>query len=577
MKNGILALIIAAVALNAAADGPQKGDKVDLRILETSDVHGCFFPWNFIKNERGPGALGRVSYYVDSLRKSHPDRVILLENGDLMQGQPICYYSNLVDTLNQNIAAQVVNYMKYDAQNFGNHDVETKHAVYDKWVNEVKCPVLGANIIDTSTGMPYAVPYTIINRGGVKVAVLGMISPAIPNWLSPDHWSGMRFVDMVESARYWVKFIKTHEKPDLLVGMFHSGYEGGIVTDSYRENASAQVAREVPGFDIIFFGHDHQRHNSMDDVNGGGKVLVLNPSNNAMAVAEAQVTMEWDGERWCVAERKGNLVDVRNTPVHQAYHEHFYPYVRKVKEWVSEPIGNLPKDINSQDCFFGNSEFNDMILDMMLKITEADIAFCAPLSPTAQLKKGEITRGHMFELYRFENLLYVMELSGKEIRGALEMSYDRWVSTMKSASDHLIKMKQTKEGKWTFENASYNFDSAMGIDYEVDVTKPDGEKVRIVRMSNGDPWDENKIYKVAVNSYRGNGGGELLTTGAGIAHSELGKRIVYKSELDLRHYLMEEIKRQGTLHPKKGNNWKFVPEKWAVPAAKRDRELLFKK
>ena len=126
-----------------------------------------------------------------------------------------------------------------------------------------------------------------------------------------------------------------------------------------------------------------------------------------------------------------------------------------------------------------------------------------------------------------------------------------------------------------FKNYTFNFDSAAGIDYLVDVTKPNGQKVKILKMSNGEAFDENKTYKVVMNSYRGNGGGDLIIKGAGIPMDKLNDRIIYQSPLDLRHYLMQEIERQGSMSPKAGNNWKFVPEEWTVPAAKRDYKHIF--
>ena len=184
----------------------------------------------------------------------------------------------------------------------------------------------------------------------------------------------------------------------------------------------------------------------------------------------------------------------------------------------------------------------------------------------------------MFNLYKYENKLYVMELTGEEIRKHLEMSYDLWVNTMKSPDDHLLQLTDRGEGekqRSAFKNLSFNFDSAAGIDYEVDVTKPDGEKVKILRMSNGHPFDEKKTYKVAVNSYRGNGGGELLTKGAGIPKEQLDSRIIWRSEKDQRYYLMQEIEKMGVVDAKANNNWKFVPETWTKPAAERDYQLLF--
>ena len=158
------------------------------------------------------------------------------------------------------------------------------------------------------------------------------------------------------------------------------------------------------------------------------------------------------------------------------------------------------------------------------------------------------------------------------------MSYDQWVNTMKSPDDHIMLLNEKADNdqqRYGFKNLTFNFDSATGIDYEVDVTKPNGEKVRILRMSNGEPFDEKKVYKVAVNSYRGNGGGELLTKGAGIPREELQNRIIFRSEKDQRYYLMKEIEKAGVVDPMPNNNWRFVPVDWTEPALRRDKALLF--
>ncbi|MCR5512951.1 MAG: metallophosphoesterase, partial [Prevotella sp.] len=254
MKKTMVALALLCISMTITA---KQAKTVTLRLIETSDVHGAFFPYNFTERTPMQGTMARVSTYLKRQRKSYGNHVILLENGDILQGQPTCYYTNYVKTDEPNIAAEVVNYLQYDAQTFGNHDVETGHAVYDKWIKEIKCPVLGANIIDTKTGKPYVKPYTIIEREGVRIAILGMLTPAIPNWLHESLWTGLRFEDMIKSARHWVKVLKEQEKADVIVGLFHSGWEGGIVTPNYEEDASRKMAETVEGFDVIFFGHDH--------------------------------------------------------------------------------------------------------------------------------------------------------------------------------------------------------------------------------------------------------------------------------------------------------------------------------
>ena len=577
MKYLLTAMLGFAALSNTMA---QETKTVRLRLIETSDVHGAFFPYDFIQRRETKGSLARVSSYVNNLRREYGRNVILLDNGDILQGQPSCYYYNYVATDKQNIVSKIYNYMGYDAASFGNHDVEPGHKVYDKWVGEVDCPVLGANIVDTKTGLPYVKPYTIIERDGVKVAVLGMLTPAIPNWLEEDLWSGLKFEDIRQSARKWIAYLRKNEKPDVIVGLFHSGWDGGIETPQYMEDAVKATAEGVDGFDIIFFGHDHRARRAEVKGPDGNTVLCLDPSCNAMNVSDAEIVItKQDGK---VVEKTvtGDVKDITAEPVDEAYVNHFAADIEEVKAYVGKKIGSIAKTMYTRDSFFGSSSFIDLIQNMQLSLTKADVSFNAPLLFNTQIKEGPIYMSDMFKLYRFENKLCVMRMTGEEIRRHLEMSYDLWVNTMKQKDDHILLLDEknsTDMQKFGFKNMTFNFDSAAGIDYEVDVTKPDGEKVRILRMTNGEKFDPKKWYRVAMNSYRANGGGELLTRGAGIPKEELLSRKVYESEFDLRHYLAEEIKRKGKISPKQNNNWRFVPESWAKPALQRDRALLFGK
>ncbi|MGG6544819.1 UNVERIFIED_CONTAM: bifunctional metallophosphatase/5'-nucleotidase [Prevotella sp. 15_C9] len=566
-------------------DSFAQNKEITIKLVETSDVHGAFFPYDFIKRKNTQGSLARVSTYLNGLREQwKEDNIYLLDNGDILQGQPIVYYYNYIKTEEENIAASVMNYMNYDVATIGNHDVETGHAVYDKWIRELKCPVVGANVIDTKTKQSYLMPYYIIKKGnGIKVAVIGLLTPAIPNWLEERLWHGLHFEDMVSSARKTMETVKAKESPDIIVGLFHSGWDGGIQAPDYLEDASKIVAEQVPGFDVVFFGHDHTPRNMTITNRDGKKVICLDPANNAKKVAVATITLRASGEKtkgnknYKVIKKEGEIVDVSDIPVDEQFINYFQSNINDVKAWTEREIGTFTHTIYSKDCYFGSSAFNDLILSLELKITNADIAFNAPLQFNSSIKAGPITVGDMFQLYKYENQLYVMRLTGEEIRKHLEMSYSLWVNTMKSPDDHLLLLADTKSDaqRLGFKNFSFNFDSAAGIDYEVDVTKPSGEKVKILRMSNGQPFNEKKSYKVAVNSYRGNGGGELLTKGAGIPQDSLKGRIIWRSELDQRYYLIKEIEKAKIMNPKPLNNWKFVPTKWTKAAAERDKELLF--
>ena len=585
-----IAIILISALLSVASVEAKNSKTVKIKVIETSDVHGHFFPYDFMEKKPIKGTLSRANTYIKEQRKKYgEDHFLLIDNGDILQGQPCVYWSNYVMPENENIAASVINYMKYDAETVGNHDIEPGHKVYDKWIREVRCPLLGANIVKEEyknaearpehiyTGLK---PYSVHYKDGVKIVVIGMLTPAIPNWLNKSIWKGLDFEEMTSCAKKWIKYVKETEKPDLIFGLFHSGLDGGINTPEYEENATESVAREVPGFDIIFFGHDHQVHNMWVTNKDGERVLCVDPSCYVANVAEAEITLTYKKGKLAKKDIKGNIVSVLDEKIDEQMITDFQPTIDKVKEYVDRKIGYFKNPIYTRESFFGNSAFTDLIHNLQMSISKADISFNAPLAFDTTIDAGEVTQGDMFKLYRFENLLFVLRMTGEEIRKHLEFSYDMWCNTMKSPDDHALRLNddaKEDQQRTGFQYYTFNFDSACGIDYEVDLTKPDGQKVKILRMSNGEPFDESKWYKVVMNSYRANGGGELLTRGAGIPKDSLESRVLFHTDLDQRHYLTEEIKRLGTIDPQKNNNWKFVPEAWVKPALERDRKQLFGK
>lgn len=548
--------------------------EVTLKLIETSDVHGCYYPYDFIRRHSVQGSLARVSALVGEMRKTYGNRLILMDNGDILQGQPVAYYYNYIDTTSVHVVADMLKYMHYDVATMGNHDIEAGHAVYDRWVSQCKFPVLGANIMDVKTGTTYLPPYKVIEREGVKVVVLGMITPAIPSWLPEQLWSGLRFEDMETSARKWVKWIQEKEKPDVLIGLFHAGPEGNKL-DDVVENGSGDVARRVPGFDVVFMGHDHVRTCQKIINEAGDSVLLVDPANMAKVVADVTVKVVKKDGKVIRKSVEGKLSSVDRYAPDEAFLKTFEKQYQATADFVSRKIGRINKTITTKDAYFGPSAFIDLIHQLQLDITGADVSFCAPLSFAAEIKEGDIYVSDMFNLYKYENMLYTMTLTGKEIKDFLEMSYAIWTNQMKSPDDHLMLLNEKDKGFGRFKNPSFNFDSAAGILYTVDVTKPQGEKINIRSMADGTPFRMDKMYKVAVNSYRGNGGGDLLTKGAGIPKQDLAKRIVFATEKDLRYYLMKRIEEVKILDPRPLNQWKFIPEKWVEPAAKRDYRLLF--
>lgn len=559
--------------------------KKSISIIETTDVHGVILPYDYIEKEKLDASLASAFTYIRDERKNK-EAIVLLDDGDNLQGQPEVYYYNFIDTLSPHLGAEVMNFMGYDAGTVGNHDVEAGHSVYDRLVKKYNFPLLAANAVDIKTGKPYFKPYTIIVKDGIKIAVFGLVTPAIPNWLPTELYSGIEFKDMVETARHWMPEI-LNEKPDLVVGLFHSGWDRSKGdrqnNDQVSENGSAAVAYNVPGFDIIFNGHDHKLANEKYVNSVGDTVMILNGGSKAEKIAQADITIttrKIKGKKQKIIT--GKLINVADYKPDPEFIEKFTPQHKIVDEYVNRVIGNSTTNITSRDAYFGSSAFIDMIHVMQLKITGADISFAAPLSFDVQIPKGPVTVGDMFKLYRFENMLYTMTMSGEEIQKYLEFSYSGWFNTMRGPDDNMLKFRLGKDGKplitngkaW-LKNQPYNFDSAAGINYTVDLSKPEGSRIVITGFTDGRVFDNNKLYKVAVNSYRGNGGGGHFTEGAGIAKDELRSRLISSTNRDLRYYILKTIEEEIIINPVPLNNWKIIPEKWVKIAAPREYGMLF--
>jgi len=373
-----------------------------------------------------------------------------------------------------------------------------------------------------------------------------------------------------------MNIIKEKEHPDVVVGLFHSGVKAYKIDGVFNENASADIARNVPGFDVVMAGHDHSRYCKKVINVAGDSVLVINPANGGLGVSDVLLKVKLENNKVIWKDTKGEIIKMKSYQPDSVFLNHFASQIALVKAYVSRPVGKMDKSISIRDAYFGPSAFIDFIHTVQLETTGADISFSAPLTYDAHIDKGTIRVSDLFKLYKFENQLCIMELTGVEIKNYLEMSYAIWTNQMKSPDDHLLLLKQNKRQRYALVNYSYNFDSAAGIIYTVDVTKPAGGKVRIKSMANGKPFDMTKKYKVAISSYRANGGGGLLTNGAGISRDSLKSKILNISTMDLRYYIMEWIEKKRTISPHALNQWKFIPDEWVKPAAKRDKELLFK-
>lgn len=564
----------------------RKPEKASLTIYCTTDVHGSLFDFDLKKEQPTLNSLAGVSAYLNQQKQAGNKNYILLDGGDILQGQPSNYYYNNIDTNTINIVARIYNDLGYDAAAVGNHDIETGHRVYDKVSKEFRFPWLAANAIDVKTGDPYFQPYTVLRRNGIKIAVLGMITPGIPKWLPENLWSGLEFEDMIETARKWVPIIREKEQPDVLIGLFHSGFNynyAGENKDTPRnENATMLVAEQVDGFDIIISGHDHLEKAEEIINQAGHKVLIMDPRSHARALGKITVHLTRNDNRY-EKTYETELIDPAQVTRDPAYMEKFAPALDSVNNYINTRLGEFTETLSGREGLFGPSAFTDFIHNAQLQTTGADLSFSTVLQMDAQIDKGEITIRDMFNLYKYENGLYIMKLTGKEIDKYLEYAYAHQYNTMTSPQDHLLKFKTDTNGepvrnpKGDFVLAAdyFNYSCAAGIRYTVDVSKEAGNRVDIRNFTNGRPFHADSTYTVAINSYRANGGGGHLTQGVGLTKKEINSRIVKIYDHDVRYYITEYIKAKKILTPECRNDWQVIPEKYFQNGKARDYQIIY--
>lgn len=532
----------------------EKGVKIS--IAATTDVHGMIFSKNPASGNLRNSSMSKISGYLKSIDS---ESLVLLENGDNLQGTPTVYYYNFEDNKSDHLWARVLNYLEYDAITLGNHDLEAGHSVYDRIKKEYKAPILAANAINIKTGEPYFKPYRVLKKKGLKIVVFGLITPGVPGWLPEVLYEGIAFEDMVESARKWMPEILAMD-PDLVIGTFHAGwnesYGGGELGSYMNENASLSVARDVPGFDLIFIGHDHDLMCDYITNVSGDSVLIVDGGSHARFLPVIEATVIGSGLNNTV-RFKENIIKVDTLSPDMEFDKEFSDDYTDISEYINRRIGVLNRSISTRESYFGDSDFMDLIHRVQLETSGADISFAAPLSFNVEIDSGDLHVSAMFDLYRYENMLYTIELSGDEIDKYLEYSSSLWFNTISDGDKRILKYSGN-EG-FRLLNRSYNFDSAEGIDYIVDLSKPDGNKVDIIKLSDGRDFIPDSIYTVAVNSYRGSGGGGHLGRGVGLSSDEIKNRTLNSTDKDLRYYMLKWIEKNGSVNIEANQNWRLEP------------------
>jgi 2',3'-cyclic-nucleotide 2'-phosphodiesterase/3'-nucleotidase len=529
---------------------------VEIVIAGTTDVHGWLRGWDYYANAPDSSrGLTRIATIMDSVRLARPERVILVDAGDDLQGTAITSIA-LRDSLQPNPIIQTMNALRYDAAVIGNHEFNYGLPYLNRAVAQATFPMLAANVYRPDGGRPYMAS-TVLHRAGARIAVIGATTPGSMIWDRDKLLGRVEVRDILPSVRASV-FDARADGADVVVVVLHSGLDGASSYDTVStgvpsENVSARVAREIPGIDVVVFGHSHRE---LPDTNIGG-ALVQQPRNFAGSVSIATLTLVRDGSRFRVAGRRGQVIRARGHVEQEDLLTLTANAHDRAQQHVSEPLGTTPVAWSADSARVSDTPIIDFVLEVQRRTANTDLASTSAFTLNAGFGPGAITRADIAELYPYENnRLRAVRITGRQLREYLEFSarYFRAGAPRDSLIDPAIP--------------GFNFDIVSGVEYVIDITRPIG--ARITQLTrNGQPVRDTDSFTMALNDYRQSGGGGYsMLQGAPVVHDE---------DQLIRELLIEEVRRVGALRPGDyfRSNWRIAPDSMAGAAWRSMRRLPY--
>jgi len=528
-------------AVFASGSVGSAGNRVHLTILGTTDLHGNIFPIDYYKNTPDNRGLAKMATLIERARHENPN-TLLLDSGDTIQETPLEYYHNRKNNRPPDPMMLVMNSLNYDAMAVGNHEYNFGLQVLEKARSEARFPWLSANTYDKGTDHTHYQPYLIKDVAGVRIGVLGLTTPGIPNWENSPNYEGLEFHEPVSETKKWVAVLRDKEKVDLVIVSMHMGLEEDLHTGEINpgqvphENEALAVARNVPGVDLILMGHTHRDVPSLY-MNG---VLMVQADYWGKHLARVDIYLDKDGNRWRIYAKSARTIPADVEPDQQVL-KLTETYNRETQAWLSKPIGESAKELTAREARFRDTAILDLIQRVQLEAGKADVSMAASFNAEARIPVGAMTVRDIAGLYVYENTLVVLEVTGQQLKEALEHSarYFRAFEPGKTAAE-LVDEKIPE----------YNFDVAEGVTYDLDISKPFGQRIQNLRFK-GQPVNPTQKFRLATNNYRLNGGGGYIMY--------RDAPVVYRSSEEIRDLIIDWVERHKTIPTEPSNNWRIVP------------------
>ena len=552
--------VLCAVLASCAGDGART-----ICVVATTDVHGCIFDKDLLTKTERPGSLAKISTLLRSLRRENRN-VVYMDCGDNLQGSVEVYQDITAQYYRTSLPARAFNLLECDAITFGNHDLAVSPISYERFNSELGgVPVLGGNICFNSYG-DYLPVYTIIERDGVRMGVIGLVTPKVNYSIPADRLEPLSVLDPVQAARLYVPYLKDEEKVDVVIGLMHTGCASGDeYEDGLCENSVRQIVAAVPGFDLIMYGHDHEPACFRIADSNGDSVLVMNAGPYASAAAVATLSLEPGNDGAFKVSVQGSLTDVSGLKPDRRFMRKMSGWYKDVSHYSDSIVGTVTEPLECNGALWRRSSSVDFMHKMQMGYFGAQISLAAPVSSNTYIPAGNVNMSDMFGVYQYDNTMVSVMLRGSEIKDVLEQSASRYYEDLSKNQAHLIRMRTVPGSDVSYpEYDASGFISAAGIVYTIDVTKPCGARVEIVSMTDGKPFDPDVMYRTTINSYLYSGSGSAVLEATGLGKKQMAARLNSSTEADIRFYMITDLslaREMGNVtDPGRFTNWKLVPE-----------------
>ncbi|MDQ3665319.1 MAG: 5'-nucleotidase C-terminal domain-containing protein [Acidobacteriota bacterium] len=538
-----LSALLLVLALLSTSSRSGAANRIQITVLGTTDLHGNIYPVDYYTNNPDNRGLAKVATLIKRARKENTN-TLLVDSGDTIQGTPLQYYHNKKNNTPPDPMMLSMNLLGYDALAVGNHEYNFGLKVLEKARSEAKFPWLSSNTYERGTNKTHYQPYLVKDVSGVRVGILGLTTPGVTVWESTQNYAGLDFREPVSEARKWVSALREKERVDVVVIAMHMGLEEDLRSGEINpgqvpnENRAVAIAKQVPGVDVIFMGHTHRDVPALF-LNG---VLLTQANHWGRQLARADLYLQKEAGRWQVYAKSARTIPVDDkVEADPEILKLIEPYDRETQAWLSRVIGESAADLTARQARFRDTAILDLIQRVQLEAGNADVSMVASFNPAARINKGPITVRDIAGLYVYENTLVVLEVTGQQLKDALEHSakYFRAYEPGKTAAE-LVEEKIP----------AYNFDIAEGVSYVLNITQPLGQRIQDLSF-RGKPLAPSQKLKLATNSYRVNGGGGYTMY--------KNAPVVYRSSEEIRELIIDWVERYQTIPIEPTNNWRIVP------------------